>query len=155
MNCSSAQRCPSENHSWLLFLFLCSYLCMASTIPLDWTRLHCGLFIVLAFGTVSAAELLCVWYHAQDFHSYQSSFFSGNNGRSMCSLCSSFGQSASTSRMYPLLLLSIQLRMITSLNLNKSFLYLKPFTGTFCDIAHPCNLLTYDYMRYKSSFIES
>ena len=38
--------------------------------------------------------------------------------------------------------------MNISLNLDKFFTHLKPFTGNFCDIAYPYKLLASKYVRY-------
>ena len=45
--------------------------------------------------------------------------------------------------------------MKLSLNFNKCFTHLKPFIGSFCDIAHPYKLFASKYMRYVVMIILS
>ena len=88
---------------------------------------------------------------------------SGEHSRLLCSSFSFLDYLKSTSGMYSVtifiinsnftdvsfaIIFTIILYEFYSPNSNLSFLHLKPFTGYFCDIFHPCRLFTLQYIRY-------
>ena len=71
-----------SNHFWLLLSVPCSYLCTASAMLLDWTRLSCALFLALVHHPMPDSELLYVLHsfschrdYTQVSLTYQKSFF--------------------------------------------------------------------------------
>ena len=101
-----------SNHFWLLLSVPCSYLCTASAMLLDWTRLSCALFLALVHHPMPDSELLYVLHsfschrdYTQVSLTYQKSFFRVRTADCCVTLVQqivNLGYSTSSSSMYPL-----------------------------------------------------